>query len=144
MRLVADSGLWSTGQQGAQSQLVAVLEVSGAVLSWTVDDAAHAAQITFTDPDRADWLWRVLGEPGHVALAAALDGRTPGAPIDLTDVNLRPESLEPLRRLARQPRMAGADRGHSQDWVCLPQCRSPAVARPPGSCSCDKSRHSGA
>ena len=100
MRLVADSGLWSTGQQGAQSQLVAVLEVSGAVLSWTVDDAAHAAQITFTDPDRADWLWRVLGEPGHVALAAALDGRTPGAPIDLTDVNLRPESLEPLRRLA--------------------------------------------
>jgi hypothetical protein len=33
-------------------------------------------------------------------LAAALDGRTPDAPIDLTDVNLRPESLEPLRRLA--------------------------------------------
>jgi len=100
MRLVADSGLWSTGQQTAQPQLVAVLEVSGAVLSWTVDDATHAAQITFTDPDRADWLWRVLGEPGHIALAAALDGRTPDAAVELTDVNLRPESLEPLRRLA--------------------------------------------
>jgi hypothetical protein len=100
MRLAADSGLWSTGQQAAQPQLVAVLEVSGAVLSWTVDDATHAPQITFTDPDRADWLWRVLGEPGHVALAAALDVRTPDATIDLTDVNLRPESLGPLRRLA--------------------------------------------
>jgi hypothetical protein len=100
MRLVADSGLWSTGQQAAQPQLVAVLEVSGAVLSWTVDDATHAAQITFTDPDRADWLWRVLGEPGHIALAAALNGRTPDAAIELTDVNLRPETLEPLRRLA--------------------------------------------
>ena len=100
MRLVADSGLWSTGQQAAQPQLVAVLEVSGAVLTWTVDDAAHAAQLTFTDPDRADWLWRVLGESGHVALAAALDGRAPEAAIELTDVNLKPETLEPLRRLA--------------------------------------------
>ena len=100
MRLVDDSGLWSTGQQPAQPQLVAVLEVSGAVLSWTVDDAAHAAQITFTDPVRADWLWRVLGEPGHIALGAALDGRTPEATIELADVNLRPETLEPLRRLA--------------------------------------------
>jgi hypothetical protein len=100
MRLVADSGLWSTGQQAAQPQLVAVLEVSGAVLSWTVDDTAHTAQITFTDPDRADWLWRVLGEPGHIALAAALDGRTPDAAIELADVDLKPETLEPLRRLA--------------------------------------------
>jgi hypothetical protein len=100
MRLVADSGLWSTGQQAAQPQLVALLEVSGAVLSWTVDDATHAAQVTFTDPDRADWLWRVLGEPGHIALAAALDGRTPDAPVELTGVELRPERLEPLRRLA--------------------------------------------
>ena len=100
MRLVADSGLWSTGQQAAQQQLVAVLEVSGAVLSWTVDDPAHAAQITFTDLDRADWLWRVLGEPGHVALAAALTGRAPGADVELAGVDVRPESLEPLRRLA--------------------------------------------
>jgi len=100
MRLVADSGLWSTGQREAQPQLVAVLEVSGAVLSWTVDDSTHAAQITFTDLDRADWLWRVLGEPGHVALAAALTGRAPEAAVELKDVDLRPESLEPLRRLA--------------------------------------------
>jgi hypothetical protein len=100
MRLVADSGLWSTGQPLAHPQLTAVLEVSGAVLSWTVDDPSTAAQITFTDPARADWLWRVLGESGHMALAAALDGRTPDAAVELTDVNVLPESLEPLRRLA--------------------------------------------
>jgi hypothetical protein len=100
MRLVADSGLWSTGQLAAEPQLVAVLEVSGAVLSWTVDDATHAAQVTFTDPDRADWLWRVLGESGHIALAAALNGRAPDRAIEVTGVDLRPESLEPLRRLA--------------------------------------------
>jgi hypothetical protein len=100
MRLVADAGLWSTGHQAAQPQLVAVLEVSGAVLSWTVDDPTHAAQITFTDLDRADWLWRVLGEPGHVALAAAVNGRPPGADVEIAGVDLRPESLEPLRRLA--------------------------------------------
>ena len=43
MRLVADSGLWSTGPPVAPSPLVAVLEVSGAVLSWTIDEpgAAH-------------------------------------------------------------------------------------------------------
>jgi hypothetical protein len=100
MRLVADSGLWSTGQLPAHPQLTAVLEVSGAVLSWTVDDPSTAAQITFTDPARADWLWRVLGETGHSALAAALDGRTPDAVVELTGVNVPPESLEPLRRLA--------------------------------------------
>src|SRR5690242_15834420 len=99
MRLVADSGLWSTGQQTAQPQLVALLEVSGAVLSWTVDDPTHAAQITFTDADRADWLWRVVGESGHVALAAAA-GRVPGAAVDVKGVEVLPESLEPLRRLA--------------------------------------------
>jgi hypothetical protein len=100
MKLVADSGLWSTGYLAAEPQLVSVLEVSGAVLAWTVDDPAHVAQITFTDPNRADWLWRVLGEAGHVALAAALAGRVPGAPVELNGVDLRPESLEPLRRLA--------------------------------------------
>ena len=86
MRLVADSGLWSTGQLPAHPQLTAVLEVSGAVLSWTVDDPSTAAQITFTDPARADWLWRVLGETGHSALAAALDGRTSDAVVELTGV----------------------------------------------------------
>jgi hypothetical protein len=100
MRLVADSGLWSTGQPLAQPQLTAVMEVSGAVLSWTVDDPSTAAEITFTDPVRADWLWRVLGESGHSALAAALDGRTPEAAVELTGVDVLPGSLEPLRRLA--------------------------------------------
>jgi hypothetical protein len=36
MRLVADSGLWGTGAPPAPTPLVAVLEVSGAVLSWTI------------------------------------------------------------------------------------------------------------
>ena len=103
MRLIADSGLWSTGQRVPQTPLASVLEVSGAVLSWTVDDpagSAAAAQITFTDPARADWLWRVLGEPGHVALAEAMTPRPPGAAVELTGVDLLPGSLEPLRRLA--------------------------------------------
>jgi hypothetical protein len=102
MRLVADSGLWSTGRQVAHPQLSAVLEVSGAVLSWTVDDPSTAAQITFTDAARADWLWRVLGEQGHSALAAAMDGRAPDAThsIELTGVDLVPGSVDRLRRLA--------------------------------------------
>jgi hypothetical protein len=100
MRLVADSGLWSTGQLPAHPQLTAVLEVSGAVLSWTVDDPSHAARLTFTNPARADWLWRVLGEAGHSALAAALDGRTPDAAVELAGVEVLPGSLEPLRRMA--------------------------------------------
>jgi hypothetical protein len=100
MRLVADSGLWSTGQQAAHPQLTAVLEVSGAVLSWTVDDPSTAAQITFTDPARADWLWQVLGAPGHTALAAALDGRTLDEAVEITGVDVLPGSLDHLRRLA--------------------------------------------
>jgi hypothetical protein len=100
MRLVADSGLWSTARPPLHPQLTAVLEVSGAVLSWTVDDPSTTAQITFTDLTCADWLWRVLGEQGHSALAAELDGRTPEAAIELTGVNVLPGALEPLRRLA--------------------------------------------
>jgi hypothetical protein len=100
MRLVADSGLWSTGQQAAHPQLTAVLEVSGAVLSWTVDDPSAAAQITFTDPTRADWLWHVLGAPGHSALAAALDERTLDEAVELTGIDVLPGSLDRLRRLA--------------------------------------------
>ncbi|BBY40463.1 hypothetical protein MMAN_45970 [Mycobacterium mantenii] len=104
MRLVADSGLWSTGpvKLTAAMPLVALLEVSGAVLSWTVDDPDDAApHITFTDVSRADWLWRILGEAGHVALVAAVDGaagRRHG--IELTGVDLVPGSVAPLRRLA--------------------------------------------
>lgn len=38
MRLVNEAGLWTTGPAPAPVPLVAVLEVSGAVLSWPVDD----------------------------------------------------------------------------------------------------------
>ncbi|MCV7101435.1 hypothetical protein [Mycobacterium palustre] len=105
MKLVADAGLWSTGPSTVEPPLVAVLEVTGAVLSWTVDDPAAdaATRITFTDPSRADWLWRVLGESGHVAVTGALaserdadDAHT----IELAGVDIVPGSVGPLRRLA--------------------------------------------
>ncbi len=132
MRLVADSGLWRAGPSdpslAAPPMLVAVLEVSGAVLSWTVDDppGGTSAQITFTDLARADWLWRVLGESGHVALAAACGAVAPvddqPHSIDLTGVDIVPGSADSLRRLAighwlrrwwpasRQDGIAGLDR----------------------------------
>ena len=132
MRLVADSGLWRTGPTIAPTPLAAMLEVSGAVLSWTVDDPSGAAQITFTHLSRADWLWRVLGESGHVALASAV-GATDDADdasaavdqphsIELSGVDIVPGSVDPLRRLAvghwlrrwwpasRQDGIAGLDR----------------------------------
>lgn len=107
MRLVADSGLWSTGPAAAETPLAAVLEVSGAVLSWAIDDSAGpsgptgegAATITFTDLARADWLWRVVGEAGHLALASALTRETP-RDIELAGVDIVAGSIEPLRRLA--------------------------------------------
>lgn len=126
MRLVADSGLWSTEpvNPAAATPLIALLEVSGAVLSWTVDDPDGAApHIAFTDVSRADWLWRVLGEAGHVALVSAVDGATgPPRRIELAGVDLVPGSVAPLRRLAtghwlrrwwpasRQDGLAGLDR----------------------------------
>ena len=110
MRLVADAGLWRIGSRDtplvAPPMLTAVLEVSGAVLSWTVDDPPGdaAAQITFTDLARADWLWRILGESGHVALTSALGSVAPAADppagIEVIDVDIVPGSLDPLRRLA--------------------------------------------
>jgi hypothetical protein len=102
MRLVAESGLWSTGPLVAPTPVVAVLEVSGAVLSWAIDEGPGPAAITFIDLARADWLWRVLGEPGHSAVAAAIDGRIPddAQTIDVTGVGVLPGSLDELRRLA--------------------------------------------
>ncbi|AKS33947.1 hypothetical protein [Mycolicibacterium goodii] len=71
--------------------LVAVLEVSGAVLSWVVDDAPSTAPtIGFTDPLRADWLWRVVGEDRHVEV---VEGRA-------ADLEVLPGSTDALRRLA--------------------------------------------
>jgi hypothetical protein len=102
MKLVADSGLWSTGPPVAATPLAAVLEVSGAVLAWGIEDEADAAVITFTDLARADWLWRVLGESGHRAVASAVSGRQPDGvqAIELAGVGLQPGSVDQLRRLA--------------------------------------------
>lgn len=102
MKLVAEAGLWSTGPQLEPHPLVAVLEVSGAVLSWTIDEDPGAATITFTDVARADWLWRVLGESGHGAVAAAVDGRVPqhSQTIDVAGVGVLPGSVDQLCRLA--------------------------------------------
>lgn len=106
MRLVAESGLWST-PNGAQlveaSPLVAVLEISGAVLTFPLDDtedeSTDPVQIAFTDLSRADWLWRVLGESGHAALVTAASEAN-GDSIDVSGVDIVPGSLGPLRRLA--------------------------------------------
>lgn len=102
MKLIADSGLWSTGRVAAPTPLVAVLEVSGAVLSWEIDKAPGVPSIAFTDLSRADWLWRVVGESGHSAVAAAVDGRLPedAQTIDVNGVALLPDSVDQLRRLA--------------------------------------------
>lgn len=102
MKLLSDSGLWSTGPVVAPSPLQAVLEISGAVLSWTVDEPSTDPQITFTDVSRADWLWQVLGESGHHALASAVGDASPhdAQAVDLTGVHVLPGSLDPLRRLA--------------------------------------------
>lgn len=102
MKLVVEDGLWTTGTQVAAPPAVAVLEIAGAVLAWTVDDPAVAAQLTFTDVTAADWLWRVAGTQGHVAVVEALQGRVadPRTVIDLTDLELAPDVLAPLRRLA--------------------------------------------
>ena len=135
MRLVADSGLWSTGPVDAvaATPLVALLEISGAVLSWTVDEPDDAApHITFTDVSRADWLWRIFGEAGHVALVSAVNGAT-GQPhsIELAGVDLVPGSVASLRRLAtghwlrrwwpasRQDGIAGLDRALLDAEVAL-------------------------
>jgi hypothetical protein len=103
MRFVADSGLWSTGPAVAAAPAVAVLELSGAVLAWTVDDPSGAARITFTDVPAAEWLWGVVGEAGHVAVLAALDdggGADDGRVIDVPGVEPSRDALGPLRRLA--------------------------------------------
>jgi hypothetical protein len=102
VKLIADAGLWGTGPLVTPTPLAAVLEVSGAVLSWTVDQPADPARLTFIDLSRADWLWRVLGESGHSAVAAALHGRIAeqAATVELAGVDLMPAAVDRLRRLA--------------------------------------------
>lgn len=102
MKMVAEKGLWTIGAQVAAPPAVAVLEVAGAVLAWTVDDAAAAAQLTFTEVAAADWLWLVAGEQGHVAVVEAVGGRAADAQasVDIVDLELSPRVLAPLRRIA--------------------------------------------
>ncbi|MCW2511112.1 MAG: hypothetical protein JWR11_154 [Mycobacterium sp.] len=93
MKPVADSGVLTVGPRVSDVPAVAVLELSGAVLEWTVDDPDGAAtpRMTVTDVVAADWLWRILGPTGHAAIVS--EG-------ELADVDYLPEALEPLRRLA--------------------------------------------
>jgi hypothetical protein len=93
VRLVADSGAWTLGPAVADVPATAVLEVSGAVLAWTVDDpnGVAATRLTVTDVVAADWLWRVVGTDGHAAIVAGAE---------LAEFDLLPGAFEPLRRLA--------------------------------------------
>ena len=93
MRLVAGSGVWTGGPTVAEAPAVAVLEVSGAVLEWTVDDPTGSAapRITITDVAAADWLWRLVGASGHAELASGAD---------VADVVLDTDALIPLWRMA--------------------------------------------
>lgn len=93
MTFVAESGLWVMGPPVADVPAVAVLEVSGAILEWTVDDpgGASAVRMSVTDVAAADWLWRVVGPAGHAAIAS---GVAPG------EVDLQDAAVAPLRRLA--------------------------------------------
>lgn len=100
MRLVNEAGLWTTGPAPAPVPLVAVLEVSGAVLSWPVDDPSQPPVVSFTDATRADWMWRVFGEAGHVAVVEALRDAAPGKVIELPSVSVLPRPADSLRRLA--------------------------------------------
>lgn len=101
MRLVAESGLWCTGPQVPPPPAAAVLEVSGAVLEWAVDETA-AARITFTDVTAADWLWRLVGPDGHTAVLGGIGAThaSNGLAVDIEDVEVSQESLVELRRLA--------------------------------------------
>ncbi|HEY9313901.1 hypothetical protein [Williamsia sp.] len=101
MRMQSESGLWVVGRVDDETPVVAVLEVSGAVLSWTVDTAGPP-QIAFTALDQADWLWRVIGETGHVAVMNAI-GETGGATnrtVEVDGVEILPGTLDTARRLA--------------------------------------------
>ncbi|OAN37389.1 hypothetical protein [Mycolicibacterium iranicum] len=99
MRFVAESGLWTTDVPLAAVPLTAVLEVSGAVLSWTVDEPDATVHIAFTDPVRAEWLWRIVGDDGHSAIVSAL-AAAPEGELDVEGISFDADALRQLRRLA--------------------------------------------
>lgn len=100
MKLLAEAGLWSTGPTVSPVPAVAVLEVSGAVLAWTVDDSSTAAvRIDFTDVPAAEWLWRLVGASSHAELIRAIGGVS-GEGVDVAGIDLLPGPVTELRRLA--------------------------------------------
>jgi hypothetical protein len=100
MRFTLDSGLWTTGPTRDVVPVTAVLEVSGAVLAWTVDAPDAAVHVAFTDPGRADWLWRIVGEPAHGAIVSALGSADGANEVEVEGAGLDAAALQPLRRLA--------------------------------------------
>ncbi|PRC41325.1 hypothetical protein C6A85_000000116230 [Mycobacterium sp. ITM-2017-0098] len=100
MRFLLDSGLWTSGPPADAAPLTAVLEVSGAVLSWTIDRPDTVVHLAFTDPTRADWLWRLVGERGHTEIVPALGAAFGEGRAEVEGVILDAVALEPLRRLA--------------------------------------------
>ncbi|MCV7152839.1 hypothetical protein [Mycolicibacterium pyrenivorans] len=100
MRFMGVAGLWTTGPAPEAVPLTAVLEVCGAVLSWTVDDPAARVQIAFTEPARAEWLWRLVGERGHSSIVEALEAGLPAGEREVAGVDFAADTLAPLRRLA--------------------------------------------
>lgn len=100
MRFAYRSGLWITGPDPEPPPLTAVLEVSGAVLASTVDDPSGQAQLTLTDLDRADWLWRLVGASGHDAIVAALGDEPTEDDVEIDSVAADPATASALRRLA--------------------------------------------
>ncbi|BBX70346.1 hypothetical protein [Mycolicibacterium psychrotolerans] len=100
MRFAYRSGLWTTGPDPQPPPLTAVLEVSGAVLARTIDEPSGQTQITLTDLDRADWLWRLVGASGHGAIVAALRDGDAGEDVEIPDVTVETGALSTLRRLA--------------------------------------------
>ncbi|KWX65676.1 hypothetical protein [Mycobacterium sp. NAZ190054] len=100
MRFVTDAGLWATEPARPPGPLTAVVELPGAVLSWTVDDPPQAPpHLAFTDVLRAEWLWRVVGEQGHADIVSALDGAATG-PVEVAGPGFDATELRQLRRLA--------------------------------------------
>lgn len=100
MKFVAEAGLWTTGAVPAPPPLTAVLEVAGAVLSWTVDEPDSGPHITFTDVRRADWLWRLVGDDGHASVLTALSAGPAAGATDVAVPAIDGAELATLRRLA--------------------------------------------
>lgn len=102
MIMTRDSGLWTVGPTVPAGPTAALIEVAGAVLAWRIDDRAgpDAVTVTFTDIAEAEWLWRVVGEYGHVALLAGAEGAGGADALDVSGVQLSADALRPLRRLA--------------------------------------------